>query len=519
MMHRIQIQHVRRIFREPIWWPMSLILLGLIAQCGLPLHSEAAQFWNDYRQPHRKNLRILQKGMHGLETDMVSVDLPRDFLTRYQEIHLVIGMQSQTKNNKSHETGFYYFTPTLRINGALVKRYNIPVKTLPRSQTSVVKIKTQDLKAGNNTFEFSFKRHELGTAGFSNTECGYAINQVSFKEAPPMPTPTPRPTAIPKRAPTPRPTPRPTAKPTPSPVLELLKTAEAYFNQKQFMTPKGKNAFELYRKVLLTMDRKNFQALQNIRLMMVQYREWGEASYEKQEYKKAKGHYQKYLTLAEFLANDLRQWGAKADLQDAQKKLAAASHPPTPTPAPTPADRYPVIELLTNLPNETDRDSVDVAGQATDDRGIQQIVLHLANGQQQNVFTATAAKTTTREFRLTVPLVEGKNLFSVETMDTAAQATRQELTIVRTAAPPVLTPTPAPLMPTVTPTPVFIDQMPTVELLPAPPTETEQPYLELAGRAGDDVGIAEIKMSVRRPGTTFFEILSPLERDGDNFKA
>ncbi len=79
-------------------------------------------------------------------------------------------------------------------------------------------------------------------------------------------------------------------------IQELLRKADQYFYQQQFTTPPDANAHDIYRQVLQRAP-ENEHALKRIRQMAKTYKVWAESAYEKEEYRKAKIFYQRYLFL------------------------------------------------------------------------------------------------------------------------------------------------------------------------------------------------------------------------------
>ncbi len=149
---------------------------------------------------------------------------------------------------------------------------------------------------------------------------------------PPTMTPTPRPTPTP--TPTATPTPRPTATPTPSLTEQQLETAEEYFRNKQYTTPEGANAFDVYRKILAA-EPENARARQRVREIAAQYKAWGDNAYTHINDEKARIYYQRYLTVAQYLMLTLNEQQHNVDVLDAQMRLEMINNRPTPTPPPT----------------------------------------------------------------------------------------------------------------------------------------------------------------------------------------
>lgn len=283
--------------------------------------------WDDYRKPFQKSFRVRQNKKEPVESVTVIVNLPETFLRNRETIVLVIDIESRTEGD------FATFTPFLKANDATFGSYKIPVKDSPNRQTRQVEIKNKHLQAGQNRFKFfyNWKKERSSCSGYG---CGYTIHKISFKDAPSPPTPTPKPTATPrpKRTSTPRP---PTPTPTPSRVPELLEKAEEYFNKKWFLTPEETNAFDVYKEIL-SLHPSHKLAKNRILEMMNQYKIWGDNNYDKGDYEKAATYYERYMLIADYVLQTLKDQSIVTEYEEIEARLAQTQNPPTPTPTPTP---------------------------------------------------------------------------------------------------------------------------------------------------------------------------------------
>lgn len=103
-------------------------------------------------------------------------------------------------------------------------------------------------------------------------------------------------------------------------VHDLLKTGDMYFEQQRFTTPKGKNAFSMYKRVLQA-DPENHHAREKIYQMMNIYQTYGKYSDKQKEYAKAKKFYERYILLGNYVLNDLGEQDIAPGIQEAKKRL------------------------------------------------------------------------------------------------------------------------------------------------------------------------------------------------------
>lgn len=173
----------------------------------------------------------------------------------------------------------------------------------------------------------------------------------TFTPSPPPSLPTATPTPIP---PTPEPTlpPTPTVKqptptPTTSPIVQFLEHGDAYFEQKQYTTPKEENAFGIYQRVL-QIDPDNQHAKTRIREIASIYKQWADSDYQRQNYTKALTFYERYLSVAEYLLFALGDEKLRPEI--VKVKNIISTSPPTPTPHPESiSDQREILEC----PSET----------------------------------------------------------------------------------------------------------------------------------------------------------------------
>lgn len=106
------------------------------------------------------------------------------------------------------------------------------------------------------------------------------------------------------------------------PADNLLKEADAYFDQQQFTTPKGKNAFDAYKQILRT-EPGNAHARERICEMMKIYHAWGNYADRQKDYDRAKRFYRRYLSIANYVLNTLGDRGTDRDIRKIRRRLKA----------------------------------------------------------------------------------------------------------------------------------------------------------------------------------------------------
>lgn len=143
-----------------------------------------------------------------------------------------------------------------------------------------------------------------------------------------MPTPTPLPTSTPTVTPAPTSTPEPTptlsVAPTATPILEKiqqhLQNAETYLDKKWLMTPQAANAFDEY-KAVLELDPANRDARQGLYVILDKYELWAEDEYKKGNYQRTKSLYQRYLLVADYMLNTLKEEEVRQKIQIVRTRL------------------------------------------------------------------------------------------------------------------------------------------------------------------------------------------------------
>ena len=241
--------------------------------------------------------------------------------------------------------------------------------------------------------------------------------------------------------------------PTPSRLEQLLKQADAYFDKQQFMTPAKTNAFAMYQAVL-KLDPKNAHAKDKLQAMLAKYKNWGDENYKQANYAKAKAHYERYLEIAEYLINNVGDVsrgfefvGVRQQLQALEANLMAkpTETPQKPTPTPQ-AELLPVITLSSDIPAETDRATLTVAGAATAARGIAKVNVQVERPGAKGLQITPLLEQQQGTFETDVQLAIGANTIVIAATDTAGKVGQRNFTVIRTAAkPPVAAePTPAP---------------------------------------------------------------------------
>ena len=103
-------------------------------------------------------------------------------------------------------------------------------------------------------------------------------------------------------------------------VDHLLKAGDICFQKQRFTTPKEKNAFDIYKDVLKT-DPENRHARKRIHEMAKTYKKWGDNAYKKKSYDRAEFFYQKYLLIARYAMNVLRDRDMEKSIRKMQQRL------------------------------------------------------------------------------------------------------------------------------------------------------------------------------------------------------
>jgi formylglycine-generating enzyme required for sulfatase activity len=124
-----------------------------------------------------------------------------------------------------------------------------------------------------------------------------------------------------------------------------LKQADTYFEKRRFLTPEDQNAYTLYQKVL-ERDPANRHALEKLRMMITLYKEWGEASYQVENYSKAQMYYQRYSMIAQYMLNDLGIQSLDRELREIETQLRFLEMTSTPEPMPGPTPHATVVETI-----------------------------------------------------------------------------------------------------------------------------------------------------------------------------
>jgi hypothetical protein len=103
--------------------------------------------------------------------------------------------------------------------------------------------------------------------------------------------------------------------------------------------------------------------------------------------------------------------------------------PELPTPIPR-SDNPPSITLISAIPAETDRETLEIQGIALDDNGIQDVKVSVRKPGTRS-FIVTSAKMAQQKFNADVQLELGQNEIVVEAIDTIGQTTKQVFTVAR----------------------------------------------------------------------------------------
>ncbi len=191
--------------------------------------------------------------------------------------------------------------------------------------------------------------------------------------------------------------------------------------------------------------------------------------------------------------------------------------PPTPVPpppTPIPKDESPFLKVISEIPDETEHETIKVEGLATDDKGIEDIKVTVKKPGTEGVILTAALERKEEIFRANVQLDIGQNEITVEAIDTRGQREKQVFTVVRKSS---REPTP---QPTPQPMPVQVDERPAIILVSEIFAETEQEKLTIQGVATDDSGVRDVKVTVQNPkveGLTVERAEKPQETQ-KNFK-
>ena len=417
--------------------------------------------WTDFTQPFTRQL--CKSGDEKFVT--IEVSLPHSIIQKYEKIPLVFTTYDADKDKayiKVNDSGrqIYHFFGTYANKTTTEER---------------VKIKTKHLKMGRNKLSF----------GSGKTNRYYCVSNLYFdvpniktfaKKATPRPTmtpkprPTPRPTARPTVTPIPTPIPRPTLTPTPIPtptprptsppptptptpsrIEQLLEKAESYFDQKWFMTPEDKNAFDVYKEVL-RIDPANDHARGKLHDMMRMYKNWGDNNYRQGNYDHAKTFYQRYLVIAEYRVNKFADYRVKLTVQEVQKQLheleatpTSTPHLPTPmplppTPAPIPQpDELLSITVTSEIPAETERETLEIHIIVTSDKGVKDVKVTVGKPGTKGFSIGTieeGERGLQKKFTFSkhVPLEIGHNVIMIEATDMMGQIAQRVFPVIRKVA-------------------------------------------------------------------------------------
>ena len=121
-------------------------------------------------------------------------------------------------------------------------------------------------------------------------------------------------------------------------VTQLLAVADKLFETRRLITPTSGNAFDAYKQVLL-IDPTNRHARRKIREIAQLYKEWGDNKFMRKNYADAQLYYQRYLLIAQYLENNLREQNLLSETQEVQNRLKAIilNAEPTLSPIVTPS--------------------------------------------------------------------------------------------------------------------------------------------------------------------------------------
>jgi tetratricopeptide (TPR) repeat protein len=103
-------------------------------------------------------------------------------------------------------------------------------------------------------------------------------------------------------------------------VDHLLKAGDICFQKQRLTTPKEKNAFDIYKDVLKA-DPENRHARKRIHEIAKTYKKWGDEAYKKKSYDRAEFFYQRYLLIARYVMNVLRDRNMEKNIRKMQQRL------------------------------------------------------------------------------------------------------------------------------------------------------------------------------------------------------
>ncbi|MDM8525615.1 hypothetical protein QUF80_19775 [Desulfococcaceae bacterium HSG8] len=106
----------------------------------------------------------------------------------------------------------------------------------------------------------------------------------------------------------------------PSKIDELLKKADNYFKKRWFTSPKRRNAFNIYQKVL-KLKPENTYAQEKIRAIRQFYKSRAESYHKKNRCAKTRTYCDKYLVVARYESDILGNQDIKQEIQEIQDLL------------------------------------------------------------------------------------------------------------------------------------------------------------------------------------------------------
>jgi hypothetical protein len=138
-------------------------------------------YWRNYSEVYSNQIKVCHN-----QKATVTVDLPAEFLEKYETVTLISTYESTTYTIiRSHKGNtFNSFQPGLRLNDrSFFGNYQISVKESDSIVTLPVKLKTKYLQPGENKLTFSFDwRSNKGKC--KGACCGYKVYNLHFKEEP-----------------------------------------------------------------------------------------------------------------------------------------------------------------------------------------------------------------------------------------------------------------------------------------------------------------------------------------------
>lgn len=136
--------------------------------------------WNDYREPLKGSMKTcLDSTPH-----YVKVDLPESFLNKNDTIKLSLKFKSNTYNIGNKTTGFWKYSPTVKINSGFFSGfYKCHVTELPAEQTYIIDIDSGDFNIGENIIKLRFDNDGTRKGTCKGSCCALYYKELQFIQA------------------------------------------------------------------------------------------------------------------------------------------------------------------------------------------------------------------------------------------------------------------------------------------------------------------------------------------------